>query len=511
MIKTVTEDLLPLLGADGKPARVLVTGATGYIGGRLIRELISHGYRVRVLVRDQNKLSDYPWRDQVEVVEGDAMDKSALQEALKGIELAYYLLHALMVSDDFEQRERELARYFGEVARKENVQRIVYLGGIVSGTEKLSPHMSARTETGEILRESGVPTIELRAGVVIGSGSASFEMLRHLTERLPIMVTPKWLKNRIQPIAIRDVLRYLIGAATIDKSINKDYDIAGPDVLTYMEMMHQYAEAAGLPRRIIIPLPVLTPKLASGWIGLVTPVPVTLAKRLVQSLKHEVVARNDDIRKLIPDGPGGLVTFREALELALTRIKKMDVETRWSNALTPNTHSQHLPTDPAWAGGSLYIDRREYSTDDSIEDVWARVEAIGGVNGYSRATWAWEVRGFMDKIIGGVGLRRGRRDPNHLMEGEALDFWRVEKIDRPNLLRLRAEMKMPGLAWLEFKVYTGPEGKTHLRQKAYYHPKGLLGHAYWWAVSAMHGIVFPSMATKMAGPSAIKIPNPKKA
>ncbi|MDP5025610.1 MAG: NAD(P)H-binding protein, partial [Aquiluna sp.] len=211
MIKTVTGDLSTLMGKDGKPAQVLVTGATGYIGGRLIRELLTHGYQVRVLVRDKRKLSDYPWRDQVEVVEGDAMDKVALEKALKGIDLAYYLLHALMLSTDFEQAERDLAQYFGEVAKRENVQRIVYLGGITSGTDSLSPHMSARTETGEILRASGVPTIELRAGVVIGSGSASFEMLRHLTERLPIMVTPKWLKNRIQPIAIRDVLRYLIG------------------------------------------------------------------------------------------------------------------------------------------------------------------------------------------------------------------------------------------------------------------------------------------------------------
>jgi hypothetical protein len=272
-----------------------------------------------------------------------------------------------------------------------------------------------------------------------------------------------------------------------------------------MEMMQQYAEAAGLRRRIIIPLPVLTPKLASGWIGLVTPVPVTLAKRLVASLKHEVVARNDDIRKLIPDAPGGLTSFRDAVELALTRIKQMDVETRWSNALTPNTHSEPLPTDPDWAGGSLYVDRREYTSDDSVEEVWARVEAIGGQNGYSTATWAWELRGLMDRFVGGVGLRRGRRDPNRLMEGEALDFWRVEKISRPNLLRLRAEMKLPGLAWLEFQVSEDETGKTHLLQRALYHPRGLLGHLYWWAVAAMHGIVFPSMATKMAGKSAKKV------
>jgi len=425
--------------------------------------------------------------------------------ALDGVHVAYYLLHALMTPNDFEDAEAKMARLFGESANRQKLQRIIYLGGITSD-EKLSPHMAARKETGEILRASGVPTIELRAGVVIGSGSASFEMLRHLTERLPIMVTPKWLKNRIQPIAIRDVLRYLVGAATIDKSVTGDFDIAGPDIFTYMEMMHKYAEVAGLPRRIIIPLPVLTPKLASGWVGLVTPVPVTLAKRLVASLKHEVVARNDDIRKYVPDAPGGRTGFKRAVELALTRVKDLEVETRWSNANIPGTHSEPLPTDPDWAGGSLYVDLRQYISNDTQQEVWERIESIGGVNGYSTATWAWELRGLMDKVVGGVGLRRGRRDPNHLIQGEALDFWRVEEIIRPELLRLRAEMKMPGLAWLEFKTSVLPNGKTLLVQKAYYHPRGLAGHAYWAAVSFMHGIVFPSMAKKLAGKGATKAP-----
>ena len=504
MIETVTSDLSTLMDKDGKPARVLVTGATGYIGGRLVRELLSHGYRVRVLVRDAHRLQDYPWRESVEIFEGDATKLGVLDSALKDIDLAYYLLHALMVSDDFEKVEEQLARDFGTAAKKNKVKRIVYLGGITTGDEKLSPHMSARAITGEILRASGVPTIELRAGVVIGSGSASFEMLRHLTERLPIMVTPKWLKNRIQPIAIRDVLRYLVGSATIDEKINRDFDIGGPEVFTYMEMMQIYASVAGLRKRIIIPLPVLTPKLASGWIGLVTPVPVTLAKRLVASLKHEVVARNDEIRKYVPDAPGGLTDFRKAVSLALTRVRDLEVETRWSSAQTPGTHSEPLPTDPSWAGGSLYTDERRYASSDSIEQVWERVEAIGGNNGYSTATWAWELRGLMDRLVGGVGLRRGRRDPLKLREGESLDFWRVETIDRPRLLRLRAEMKLPGLAWLEFRVEQRADGKTLLVQRALYHPRGLFGHLYWWAVFPMHGIVFPSMAKKLAGPSATK-------
>lgn len=503
MIETVTGDLPVLLANDGKPARVLVTGATGYVGGRLVRELLSHDYRVRVLVRDAKRLQDYPWRDQVEIIEGDALDVEALERALKEVDLAYYMLHALMAPKNFEQLEEELARKFGEIAKKSGVRRIVYLGGIASPDDKLSPHMSARAITGEILRASGVPTIELRAGVVIGAGSASFEMLRHLTERLPIMVTPKWLKNRIQPIAIRDVLRYLVGSATIDSSINRDFDIGGPEVFTYMEMMQIYAEVAGLRKRIIIPLPVLTPKLASGWIGLVTPVPVTLAKRLVASLKHEVVARNDEIRNYVPDHPEGMTNFRKAVSLALTRIKDLEVETRWSSAQTPGTHSQPLPTDPDWAGGSLYVDERKYFSKDDMQSVWQRVEAIGGYNGYSTATWAWELRGLMDRFVGGVGLRRGRRDPLSLREGEALDFWRVEVIQRPSLLRLRAEMKLPGLAWLEFRVEE-KDGKTLLTQRALYHPRGLFGHLYWWAVFPMHGIVFPSMAKKLAGKGCTK-------
>lgn len=506
MIETVTADLPDFVRPDGRRARVLVTGATGYIGGRLVRELLQHDYVVRVMVRDASRVADYPWAAEVEIAVGDARDASAVAEALKDVDVAYYLLHALLVRDDFEAEERELAATFGAAAKAAGVSRIVYLGGMISGDNHLSPHMNARVATGEILRASGVPTIELRAGVVIGSGSASFEMLRHLTERLPFMVTPKWLLNRIQPIAIRDVLRYLVGSAAAPAEVNRDFDIGGPDVFTYLEMMQQYAEVAGLRRRIIIPLPVLTPRLASGWIGLVTPVPVTLAKRLVASLKHEVVARNEDIRQLVPDAPGGLTPFREAVKLALTRIKNFEVETRWSNAAVPGTPSEPLPTDPDWAGGSLYTDLREYLTRDSVEQVWSRVEAIGGQNGYSTATWAWELRGLMDRMVGGVGLRRGRRDPNHLIEGEALDFWRVERIERPKLLRLRAEMKLPGLAWLEFRVYPLPNGETLLVQRALFHPHGLFGHAYWWAVAAMHGIVFPSMAKKLAGAKSRKAP-----
>ncbi len=493
------QDLPLLRSADGKPALCLVTGATGYIGGRLIVELLKHGYRVRILARNPERLKYHPWIDQVEVAEGDAQDRAALERALAGVDVAYYLLHALMSKDNFESQERTMAESFGEVAKECKVRRIVYLGGIIAPNEVMSPHLQARADTGEILRASGVSTIELRAGVVIGSGSASFEMLRYLTERLPIMTVPKWVNVRIQPIAVRDVLRYLVGAATINPTISGAFDIGGPQVFTYKEMMQQYAEAAGLRRRIIIPVPVLTPRLSSGWVGLVTPVPYTLAKRLVASLKNEVVAADDSIRGLVPDPPGGLTPFKRAVQLALTKIKDARVETRWSDASIPGTPSEPLPTDPSWAGGTLYKDVRTVHSPDSVEEVWKRVEAIGGDNGYSIATWAWQLRGFIDRMFGGVGLRRGRRDPNTLQVGDALDFWRVEEIIKPKLLRLRAEMKMPGLAWLEFGIEEDPEtGGSILTQVAIYAPKGLLGHAYWWAVWPMHGFVFPSMARTAA-------------
>ena len=411
-----------------------------------------------------------------------------------------------MSKDDFEQEEKDIAEKFGASAKKANIQRIVYLGGIIAQNELLSPHLQSRADTGTVLKSFGVPTIELRAGIVIGSGSASFEMLRYLTERLPIMTTPRWVETKIQPIAVRDVLRYLVGAAALDSSVSGDFDIGGPEVFSYREMMMKYAEAAGLRRRIIIPVPVLTPKLSSGWVGLVTPVPITLARRLVESLKNEVVARDDSIRKLIPDSKHGLTPFKKAVELALTRIKEANVETRWTNASVPGTPSDPLPTDPDWAGGTLYTDVRSLHSDDSVETVWKRVEAIGGRNGYSTATWAWEIRGIVDRFFGGVGLRRGRRDDNTLIEGEALDFWRVEAINRPELLRLRAEMRMPGLAWLEFSLEKDSAGTgTVITQRALFAPKGLFGHAYWWSVWPMHGLVFPSMVKNMAGPTARKV------
>lgn len=473
--------------------KVLVTGATGYVGGRLVTELLKQGYQVRVLARGADRLASHSWIHQVEVVDGDAQSPEVLRQALDGIDVAYYLLHALMSASNFEEEEQSVAKSFGEIAREKGVARIIYLGGLAPAHQKLSPHLQSRVDTGEILRASGVPTIELRAGVVIGSGSASFEMLRYLTERLPAMITPKWVNTRIQPIAIRDVLHYLVGAVKLDSSISGSFDIGGPDIYTYRQMMMEYAKAAGLRKRIIIPVPVLTPTLSAGWVGFVTPVPVTLAARLVESLKNEVICRNDDIRRLIPDPEGGLTPFTRAVELALTKIKEADVPTRWSDAQTPGAPSLPLPTDPAWAGGTLYRDTRVVENDVAIEKVWRAIEGIGGDHGYYSATWAWHLRGFIDRIFGGVGLRRGRRDPEHVHVGDAVDFWRVEKVEAPHLLRLRAEMKLPGLAWLEFKLST-KDGKTVLHQQATFAPRGLFGHTYWWVIAIFHVFVFPGMA-----------------
>ena len=482
-------------GHDGKPPLCLVTGANGYIGGRLVPELLAMGYRVRVLARNSSRVEQHIWADQVEIVDGDATNSAVLAKALAGVDVAYYLIHSLMLKSDFEDDEIKTAKIFSQVAKEQDVKRIIYLGGIINDDHDLSAHMSARSGTGEVLRNSGVPTIELRAGVVIGSGSASFEMLRNLTERLPFMVTPKWLKNRIQPIAVRDVLRYLVGAASIPSEISGVFDVGGPEVFTYLEMMQRYAAAAGLRKRIIIPLPVLTPRLSSGWVGLVTPVPYTLARRLVESLKHEVIASPSKINDYIPLPEGGLTPFAQAVKLALVKIKDARVETRWSDASIPGAPSDPLPTDPDWAGGSLYHDVRTVRSHDDSLEVWKRIESIGGDNGYSTATWAWQLRGFADRLVGGVGLRRGRRDPNKLIVGDAVDFWRVEEMIPGRLLRLRAEMKMPGLAWLEFALALDEDtGESVVTQTATYAPKGLWGHLYWWLVFPMHGIVFPSMA-----------------
>ena len=480
------------------PLRCLATGASGYIGGRLVPELLSAGYAVRCMARDPGKLSDRPWSDDVEIAVADATEESAVRRALEGVDVAYYLIHSLGMDGSFERRDRTAAGIFAAAAKAAGVQRIVYLGGMISGQAgELSPHLRSRAEVGDILLASGVPTAALQAAVIIGSGSASFEMLRYLTELLPAMVTPQWVDTRIQPIAVRDVLRYLVGSAALPADVSRRFDIGGPDVLTYAQMMRRYAELAGLTPRIIVPVPVpvplLTLRLSSLWVGLVTPVPASLAMPLVESLRNEVVCSEHDIAGYIPDPPEGLLPLDQAITLALRHSREGAVSTRWSSAATPGAPSDPLPTDPSWAGGSLYVDARNSVVHASPAALWRVIEGIGGETGWYSFPAAWAVRGLPGRLAGGVGLRRGRRDPRHLLAGDALDFWRVEAIEPGKLLRLRAEMKLPGLAWLELSVGPDYDGMTSYSQRAIFRPHGLAGHAYWRSITPFHGVVFGGM------------------
>ena len=472
--------------------RYLITGASGYVGGRLVRTLVDGRFDIRILVRDRNKVKGQPWASAVEICEGSAENRADLDAALVGIHTAYYLLHSINLGPNFQEIEAEMARNFAQAAEAAGVAQIVYLGGIANDV-KISKHLASRARTGTELASTSVPVMELRAGIIIGSGSASFEMLRHLTHRLPIMTTPKWVMNRTHPIAIRDVLYYLKNAAELKEPVGKVFDIGGPEVLTYADMMQKFAKLSGLKKRWIIKVPVLTPGLSSLWIGLVTPVPTALARPLVGSLISEVVADPaKSIDGVIPPPPEGLTDVATAINLALSKITDHGVETRWSDATAPTAPWQKAQGDPEWAGESVLSDRREALTDISIEKIWRQIEGIGGDHGWFGSDFLWWGRGLLDRFVGGVGLRRGRRDPDYLRVGESLDFWRVEELDKGHRLKLYAEMVLPGKAWLEFTVTT-ENGKTRIVQQATFNPRGLGGQLYWYAISPFHFFVFPTM------------------
>ncbi len=476
--------------------KVLVTGATGYVGGRLVPKLLEQGYSVRVLAREPHRLDGVPWHDDVEIIQGDLQVRADVTRAVSAVDVVYYLVHSMSSAGDFEVVERQVATLVAEEAKSAQVKRIVYLGGL-HPKGQLSRHLGSRKEVGEILLASGVPTIALQAGVIIGSGSASFEMIRHLTEILPAMPAPKWVRNKIQPIAIRDVLHYLVKSAELPPEINRAFDIGGPDVFRYFQLMNGYAKEAGLKERLILALPVLTPWLASQWVNLVTPIPRSLAVPIIESLLHDAVMKNHDIDDVIPPPAEGLTGFRRSVELALVRMRSGEVETSWRNTEVIGAPSDPLPSDPEWAGHTVYTDSREVTVAAPSDELWKVVESIGGDNGWYSLPVAWAARGLLDKLVGGVGLRRGRRDPDKLLTGDALDFWRVEKIERGSFLRLRAEMKLPGLAWLEFTVTPVSEEHSTLSQRAIFFPQGLGGRLYWFAVTPLHGIVFAGMARSM--------------
>jgi uncharacterized protein YbjT (DUF2867 family) len=481
---------------DGSAPRALVLGATGYIGGRLVPRLLNAGYVVRVLARDPARVGAFDWGDRVDVVKGDAADADAMREATEGVDVLYYLVHSMGAGKGFEQADREAAQTVADSAAAASTGRIIYLGGLHPEGVTLSPHLRSRVEVGQTLLDSGVPTIVLQAGVVIGSGSASFEMVRHLTDVLPYMPAPKWVRNRIQPIAVRDVLHYLLGAARIDDGVNTAVDIGGPDVLRYGQMMNGYAVEAGLPQRGIAALPVLTPRLASHWVNLVTPIPRRVAMPLVESLQNECIVKDHAVDELISPPEGGLTPYRRAVALALGKVKTDSIETSWQDAEVLGVPSDPLPGDPDWAGKTVFIDERTAKTDASPEALWRVIQGIGGDRGWYSNPLLWAVRGWMDKVVGGVGLRRGRRNRDRLVVGDAVDFWRVEAIEPGSLLRLRAEMKVPGLAWLEMRATPDGDGARY-DQRAIYFPRGLSGRLYWLAVLPFHGFIFRGMANRI--------------
>lgn len=468
---------------------IAVAGATGYIGGRLVPELLASGHRVRCLARSPEKLRGRDWASDpnAEIVETDLSNAEALARALTGCEAAYYLVHSMTSAGaDYAKRDDLLASAFGAAAQLAGVARIVYLGGLGETGANLSEHLRSRREVETALAASGVPVTVLRAAMIIGSGSASFEILRYLVERLPVMITPKWVSTPCQPIAVENVIGYLVGAIGAKETTGGTFDIGGSEVLCYRDIMKVMAEELGLGKRWVIPVPVLTPRLSSYWIHLITPLSRHIAKPLAEGLKNPVVCREERIRQLIPQR---LLGVREAIHAALAQRANGRVETNWSMAGT-------MRGDPDWAGGTVFRDGRERCIKAPDWAVYKAVCRVGGGNGWYGADWLWRVRGWMDVVIGGPGLRRGRRDPENVGFGEALDFWRVVGIEKDRRLALRAEMKLPGEAMLEFRIERRAKGESSLEQIAWFKPRGLLGLGYWYSVAPFHSIVFTGM---MAG------------
>lgn len=475
--------------------RCLVTGVTGYVGGRLVPELLKKGYRVRVLSRDTDRLQGRPWIDDVEVVEADVLQPETLSAALQAIDVAYYLIHSMSGkgSSEFHNRDIQAARNFGEAANQQKVDRIIYLGGLGDPDDQLSEHLASRQKTGSVLRESGVQVTEFRAAIVVGSGSKSFEMIRYLTERVPIMICPSWVYSKVQPIAIRNVLQYLISALDKPETNDMIIEIGGSSVITYADMMKIYAEVNGL-KRILIPVPVLSPTLSSYWVHWMTPIPASLARPLIEGLKNDVIVKNDRAQKLFPEIIP--LSYKKAVELAITRIDTDDIETTWNDALISSKGDEEPVVLKTKEG--LTIERRIRTVQSSPQQVFKTFSSLGGDKGWPAFQWAWKLRGIMDRLVGGVGFRRGRRHPIDLRVGDALDFWRVEAIKPGELLRLRAEMKVPGKAWLEFQALKQNTKTTKLVQTAYFAPKGLFGLLYWYGLYPFHSLIFSRMIEKLA-------------
>ncbi|MBK9474369.1 MAG: SDR family oxidoreductase [bacterium] len=468
---------------------VLLTGATGYVGGRLLRLLEKRGHHVRALARRPEVLRPKVAAS-TEVVAGDVLDRASLDRALQGVEAAYYLVHSMGADGAFEETDRQAARNFGEAAKSAGVGRIIYLGGLASDEEHLSTHLRSRQEVGRVLRESGVPVLEFRASIVIGSGSLSFEMIRSLVERLPIMITPRWVRVMAQPIGIEDLQEYLAAALVLPVAQYRIYEIGGADRVSYLDIMREYAHQRGMKLRTL-PVPVLTPYLSSLWLGLVTPLYARIGRKLIESIVHPTVVRDPAALTAFAVRPMGIA---QAIRRALAYEEQEFALTRWSDALS--SAGRQRP----WGGvafGTRLVDSRTLGTRATPAAAFAPIRSIGGDNGWYACNRLWQLRGLMDLAAGGVGMRRGRAHPTRLQVGDTVDFWRVEALEPDRRLRLIAEMKVPGQAWLEFEV-TAEGDHTVIRQTAIFDPVGWLGRAYWYALFPVHQLVFAGMLKGIA-------------
>jgi uncharacterized protein YbjT (DUF2867 family) len=464
-----------------QPSLVLLTGATGYIGGRLRERLEAEGHHVRCLVRRPEFLRSTV-ATTTEVVQGDVRNLNSLLVALHGVHTAYYLVHSMGSSGAFEEEDRQGAHNFAEAARRAGVKRIIYLGGLAQSDNSLSSHLRSRHEVGDLLRQSGIPVIEFRASIVIGSGSLSFEMIRALVERLPIMITPRWVSVLAQPIAIDDLLAYLLAALQLPEEEQRIFEIGGAEQVSYGDLMREYARQRGLPR-VMIRVPVLTPRLSSLWLGLVTPLYARVGRKIVDSIRHPTIVQDPTALHAFPIRPIGM---RDAIARALRNEDHEFAQTRWSDALSAGGAVQ------SWAGvrfGSRLVDSRSAHVPVPPAEAFLPIRRIGGTTGWYYGDWLWHIRGFIDLLCGGVGVRRGRRDPEWLKVGDTVDWWRVEAIEPNRRLRLVAEMKLPGRAWLEFEVTEDGAGST-IRQTAIFDPIGLSGLAYWYLVYPLHQLIF---------------------
>ncbi|MBN8554856.1 MAG: DUF2867 domain-containing protein [Deltaproteobacteria bacterium] len=471
--------------------KLLVTGATGYVGGRLCPILISKGYSLRCLVRDASRLS-LDLVQGADIVEGDASDERSLRKALDGIDIAYYLIHSLSSKDeDFSHKDLKTAQLFGQIAAELGVKRIIYLGGLGSAKDELSKHLKSRQQTGDALRLSGVPVTEFRAGIIIGSGSLSFELLRYLSERLPVMICPRWVRTLAQPIGIRDVLRYLVESLELPESTGKIFEIGGTTKLSYGDMIKSYARQRGL-KRFLIHVPVLTPRLSSLWVNFITPIPVQIARPLIEGVRNEVTVHDETVHTVFSFQP---LSFEEALTRALMKVNRGEIETAWTTSAERFSKRGSLLKVDQVEG--FIVEKRQIEINASAEIVFKHISEVGGKKGWPYGNFLWQLRGFIDYLLGGVGMRRGRRSPIDLRVGDVIDFWQVEKFERNRLLRLRAEMKVPGKAWLQYEILERGLENCTLSQTAYFSPKGVAGLLYWYLLYPIHAIMFQGTVQKL--------------